>query len=61
MTIGGALIALGIGFLVAFELVPDLHQAFVTGGYLWAALGVGVIVFGSRVKPQKQQTYKSVV
>ena len=61
MAIGGALVALGVGFLVSFEVVPDLHQAFVTGGYLWTALGVGVIVFGSRVKTKKQQKYKSVV
>ena len=61
MSIGGALVALGVGFLVVFEVVPDLHQAFVTGGYLWTALGVGVIVFGSRVKTKQQQKYKSVV
>lgn len=61
MAIGSALVALGVGFLVSFQVVPDFHQAFVTGGYLWAVLCVGVIVFGSRVKSKKEQKYKSVV
>lgn len=61
MSIGGALIALGVGFLVAYELMPELHQAFVTGGYMWTALGVAVLIFGSRVKGKKAKKYKSVV
>ena len=61
MSIGGVLVALVIGFLIAFELVAGLHQAFITGGYLWTILGAGTMIFGYKVKGKSQQSYMSVV
>ena len=61
MSIGGAIAALGIGFLLAYEMMPQLHSAFVTGGYLWTVLGAGVVVFGYKVNRPKKIVYKGVV
>ena len=62
MSIGAALVALGAGFLIAYQIIPDLHGAFVTGGYLWSVLGSGVIIFGYKTKKSStKKEYKSVV
>ena len=43
---GATLIALGAGFWVAFQLIPGLHSAYVTGGVMWMALGIITIGVG---------------
>ena len=61
MSIGAAIVALGVGFLIAYEIIPQLHGAFVTGGYLWTVLGAGVIGLGYKVNRPKKTVYKGVV
>lgn len=43
---GTALIALGAGFWVAFQLIAGLHSAYITGGIMWMALGIITIGVG---------------
>ena len=50
---GSALVALGIGFLVAGEIDYNLHQAFSTGGYLWLILGSVTVGLGLKVNREK--------
>ena len=61
MSIGAAIVALGVGFLLAHQAMPQLHDAFVTGGYLWTVLGSGVVVLGYKVNRSKKTVYKGVV
>jgi len=46
VSMGAALIALGAGFWVSFQLIPGLHSAYVTGGVMWMALGIITIGVG---------------
>jgi|TARA_B100001013_G_C24321311_1_gene328780 hypothetical protein len=43
---GSLLTALGIGFLSAHMIFPGLNGAFVSGGYLWAIIGVATMGWG---------------
>ncbi|MDX1596068.1 MAG: hypothetical protein R3327_03930 [Nitrosopumilaceae archaeon] len=43
---GIALIALGAGFWIAFQLIAGLHSAYITGGVMWMALGIITIGVG---------------
>ena len=36
---GIALAGLGAGFLAAYQAIPDLHSAYLIGGYMWVGLG----------------------
>lgn len=46
VSMGTALIALGAGFWIAFQLVAGLHSAYITGGVMWMALGIITIGVG---------------
>ena len=46
VSMGAALIALGAGFWVTFQLIPGLHSAYITGGVMWIALGIIAIGVG---------------
>ena len=43
---GITLIGLGTGFLIAYQTIPDLHSAYLIGGYMWAGLGAITSVLG---------------
>ena len=55
LTAGGALVGLGVGFLIAGELDYNLHQAYSTGGYLWLVIGSATIGLGLKVKKEKKE------
>ncbi len=46
VSMGVTLIALGVGFWVAFQLILGLHSAYITGGVMWMALGIITIGVG---------------
>ena len=46
VSIGGVLVGLGVGFFSATQIMPDLHSAYLVGGYMWAALGAITIGLG---------------
>lgn len=52
ISVGVVLLALGIGFLSAIFMQPNLHPAFLTGGYLWIIVGAGTLFFGYRAKKE---------
>ena len=51
--VGGALIGLGAAFLVAGQVVSDLHPAFGTGGILWSVIGAITMGLGFKVRKSK--------
>ena len=61
-TITGAglgLVALGVGFIAANTMDPTLHEAFLTGGYLWLLVGAATSFFGLRTKKEKSIAIKA--
>lgn len=61
-TITGAglgLVALGVGFVAAKAIDPTLHEAFLTGGYLWLLVGAATSFFGLRTKKGKSINLKA--
>lgn len=61
MTVGAVILSLGAGFLIAYQLISGLHGAFVTGGYLWAAIGAVVILIAYKSKRSKDKLTQSLV
>ena len=57
--VGGiALTGLGVGFLVAHQTIPDLHVAYLIGGYMWVGLGAITSVLG--IKKQERLGQKRI-
>ena len=48
VAIRAVLVALGVGFLVAIQVMSYLHSAYITGGHMWIALGGITIVLGMK-------------
>ena len=46
VTVGVVLVGLGVGFYSAFQLMPELHSAYLIGGCLWGILGAITIGLG---------------
>lgn len=46
VSIGGVLVGLGVGFIAAIQIMPDLHSAYLIGGYMWVVLGAITMVLG---------------
>ena len=55
---GMALAGLGVGFLAAYQAVPDLHSAYLLGGYMW--IGVGAITAALGLKKQERLGQKRI-
>ena len=55
---GIALTGLGAGFLAAYQAIPDLHSAYLIGGYMW--IGVGVITAALGIRKQERLGQKGV-
>jgi len=49
-TMGSLLAALGIGFLTAHIIYPQLNGAFTSGGYLWMIIGGATMGLGLHFK-----------
>ena len=56
--VGTVLVSLGIGFWTAFQVMPELHSAYLTGGYMWMVLGAITVVVGLK-KQERIGTKKS--
>lgn len=52
---GIAMAVLGLGFLIAAEMISGLHHAYVTGGYLWLIIGGITTGIGVKVNREKQK------
>ena len=52
---GIAMVGLGLGFLIANEMISGLHNAYVTGGYLWLIIGAITSGIGVKVNREKQK------
>ena len=50
--VGTVLVSLGIGFWTAFQVMPELHSAYLTGGYIWMVLGAITVALG--IKKQEK-------
>ena len=55
---GIALIGLGTGFLAAHQIIPDLHTAYLIGGYMW--IGLGAITSTLGLKKQERLGRKDI-
>ena len=55
---GIALVGLGTGFLSAHQIIPDLHTAYLIGGYMW--IGLGAITSALGLKKQERLGRKDV-
>jgi len=53
---GSLLTALGIGFLTAHMLYPQLNSAFTSGGYLWVIIGGATMGLGLYYKKKQIPT-----
>lgn len=52
---GIAMAVLGLGFLIANEIISGLHGAYITGGYLWLIMGTITVGIGIKVTREKQK------
>ena len=52
------LTGLGIGFLTAHQAIPDLHSAYLLGGYMWT--GLGAITSALGLKRQERLDRKDI-
>lgn len=50
---GASIMAPGVGFLLASELIPTLHSAYVLGDYLWLTVGGVTATVGYKVNHKK--------
>lgn len=57
---GIAMVALGLGFLIANEMISGLHSAYVTGGYLWVIIGGITVGIGVKVNREKQKQLEAL-
>ena len=55
---GVALAGLGSGFLVAHQTMPDLHAAYLIGGYMW--IGLGALTSALGLKKQERLDKKDI-
>lgn len=51
---------LGLGFLIAAEMISGLHSAYVTGGYLWLIMGAITTGIGIKVKRERQKQLEAL-
>ena len=52
---GIALAGLGTGFLVAYQAIPDLHSAYLIGGYMWVGIGAITSILGLKKQERLEQ------
>ena len=52
---------LGVGFLVAYQAIPDLHVAYLLGGYMWTGLGAITSAIGLKKQERLSQKKPKVV
>lgn len=57
---GIAMAVLGLGFLIASEMISGLHSAYVTGGYLWLIVGAITAGIGIKVKRERQKQLEAL-
>ena len=51
---GMAVVGLGIAFLIVKMIDPSLHQAFITGGYMWLIVGTATTIFALKINRGKK-------
>ena len=57
---GIAMAVLGLGFLIANEMISGLHSAYVTGGYMWLIIGGITAGVGVKVNREKQKELEAL-